>query len=233
MNNTNTDDNSLANMRPEDYLERQNIRKDLSDAINLILENRPENPIHFLYDYFSNHLDNSNSNTMKAYNLLTMNKYSTSNSLHIFEAFTLLEKGQDNSGVKGIDFIKIVQMLWIDYPKSIFKAMLKIFDKNEDDTIEFNQFEAAIRTINMFEVYFDEMEELFRHLDYKNTGKISKDELFSSIQKLEKKGVELKLPSKSELEEITKGMTVEENGFFTYEEFLNLLLNINIGDGSD
>ena len=133
MNNTNTDDNSLANMRPEDYLEKQNIRKDLADAINLILENRPENPIHFLYDYFSNHLDNSNSNTMKAYNLLTMNKYSTSNSLHIFEAFTLLEEGQDNSGVKEVDFIKIIQMLWIDYPKSIFKSILKMFDKNDNE----------------------------------------------------------------------------------------------------
>ena len=100
-------------------------------------------------------------------------------------------------------------------------------------TIDFNQFEAAIRTINMFEVYFDEMEELFRHLDYKNTGKIAKDDLFYAIQKLEKKGCELKLPSKSELEDITKGISVEESGFFTYEEYLNLLLNLNSGDGSD
>lgn len=99
-----------------------------------------------------------------------MNKYPTSNSLHIFEAFTLLDKGQDNSGVKGIDLIKIIQMLCLDYPSSIFKSLLKIFDVNEEDTIEFSQFEAAIRTINMFEVYFEEMEGLFRHLDCTNTG---------------------------------------------------------------
>lgn len=65
MNNAASEDNALMNMKPEDYLEKQNIRKDLADAINLVLENRPENPIHFIYDYFSNHLDPSISNTIK------------------------------------------------------------------------------------------------------------------------------------------------------------------------
>ena len=103
------EDNALFNMKPEDYLEKQNIRKDLSDAINLMLENRPENPINFIHDYFVNHLECSTH--INAYNLLTMNKYNTANSLYIFEAFTLLEKGHDNSGVKGADFILILQML--------------------------------------------------------------------------------------------------------------------------
>ena len=198
----NNDENSLVNMKPEDYLEKQNLKKDLADAVNLMLEHRPANPIHFIYDYFSNHLDNSNSNTMKAYNLLTMNKHPNSNSFYIFDAFTLLEKGQENSGVKGSDFNKIIQMLCIDYPNSIFKKILNIFGKSDDDIIEFNQFEAAIKTVNMFSVYFDEMEELFKHLDFKNTGKVNKQELFKAIEKLESKSNEFKLPSVSELEEV-------------------------------
>ena len=90
----------MANMKPEEYLESQNIKKDLSDAVNLMLENRPENPIFFIYNYMNNHCDNSNSNIMKAYNLLTMNRSPSANSLNIFEAYTLLTSSPDNSGIK-------------------------------------------------------------------------------------------------------------------------------------
>ena len=216
MNNVQNENETLINMKPEDYLEKQNIRKDLADAINLVLENRPDNPLHFIYDYFNNHLDNSNSNIMKAYNILTMNKYPTMNSLHIFEAFSLLEKGQDN---------KIIQMLLIDYPKSVFQSMLKMLDKNDEGTIEFSQFEAIIRTINMFQVQFDEMDELFRHLDYQNTNKVRKEEL--------KKALEI-LPNFKELDVDNKECDQEDPDSFTYEEFLNLLLaNMQSSGDSD
>ena len=108
-----------------------------------------------------------------------------------------------------------------------------MFDKNEDDIIEFQQFEAAIRTIMMFEVYFDEMEGLFTHLDYKRTGKISKTELFYAIEKLDKTECELKLPSKPELEEICKGVEQEDDEYFTYEEYLNLLMNFQDDESED
>ena len=36
---------SQQNMLPEDYLERQNVNTHLKEAISLLLENRPENPI--------------------------------------------------------------------------------------------------------------------------------------------------------------------------------------------
>lgn len=54
-----------------------------------------------------------------------------------FEAFTLLEWGEDNCGVLGIDFIKIVQMLYIQYPKNIQDELIWILDKKEDEVLEF------------------------------------------------------------------------------------------------
>jgi hypothetical protein len=50
----NTDQTSVQNMNPEDYLERANVNIYLRDAISLLLENRPENPILFLADHFRN-----------------------------------------------------------------------------------------------------------------------------------------------------------------------------------
>ena len=56
---------------------------------------------------------------------------------NLFEAFTLLEKGEDNSGVIGTDFIK---MLLIQYPSSIMDGVISILDLKEDEIMEFSQF---------------------------------------------------------------------------------------------
>ena len=76
---------------------------------------------------------------MKAYRLIMMNKQANSDSFddNLFEAFTLLERGEDNCGVLGIDFIKIVQMLFIQYPKVILDDIVRILDKKEDEVLEF------------------------------------------------------------------------------------------------
>ena len=101
-------------MSAEDYLDKVNLKCALNDAINLLLENWPENPVLFLYEHFKNTGSVSSSknetNILKAYWLISMNKHMQSDSFddNTFEAFTLLEKGEDNCGVQGIDFIKIV-----------------------------------------------------------------------------------------------------------------------------
>lgn len=64
-------------MPPEDYLDKQNVNFYLKEAVSLLLENRPENPILFLADHFRNIQQGSmnNSNILKAYRLITLNKY--------------------------------------------------------------------------------------------------------------------------------------------------------------
>jgi hypothetical protein len=80
-------------MPPEDYLEKQNVNSHLKDAISLLLENRPENPIMFLAEHFrnlqqtpanlgglaanvpsANGIVASNVNILRAYRLITLNK---------------------------------------------------------------------------------------------------------------------------------------------------------------
>ena len=47
-------DTNQQTMQPEDYLEKQNVGTHLKEAISLLLENRPENPIQFLAEHFKN-----------------------------------------------------------------------------------------------------------------------------------------------------------------------------------
>ena len=48
------DSQTVQNMPPEDYLEKQNVGAHLKESISLLLENRPENPIMFLAEHFRN-----------------------------------------------------------------------------------------------------------------------------------------------------------------------------------
>ena len=52
--NVTNDSISAQNMPPEDYLDKQNVGVHLKEAISLMLENRPENPIMFLAEHFRN-----------------------------------------------------------------------------------------------------------------------------------------------------------------------------------
>ena len=55
---------SQANMNPEDYLENRNVNTQLKEAISLLLENRPENPIQFLAEHFRNLQQNQQNPTV-------------------------------------------------------------------------------------------------------------------------------------------------------------------------
>ena len=89
-----------------------------------------------------------------------------------------------NTGIKGNDLIKLTQMLCIDYPNEILNGILKLIDKKEEENVDFYEFLNAIKTIMLYDTYFEEMEQLFKYLDTKKTGKISKAHLLESVGKL-------------------------------------------------
>lgn len=49
-------------------------------------------------------------------------------------------------------------MLCLDYPSDILHGILRIFDKREEENVEFDEFLSGIRTIMLFDNYFEEME---------------------------------------------------------------------------
>lgn len=78
-------------------------------------------------------------------------------------------------------------MLCIDYPAEILQGILKLLDKKEEENVEFDEFLNAIKTIMLYDNYFEEMEVLFKYLDKsENKGKISKNDLVDAVGKLRK-----------------------------------------------
>ena len=71
----------------------------------------------------------------------------------------------NNSGIKGNDLIKLTQMLCVDYPAAIMDGLVKIIDKKEEENVDFEEFLTAIKTIMLYDTYFEEMLPLFHYLD--------------------------------------------------------------------
>ena len=119
-----------------------------------------------------------NSNLLKAYRVIALNKYDTKSFAdNVFQAYTLIEKdhssGQSNqhtlsnSGIKGSDFIKLCQMLCIYYAPEILAGILKLIDKKDEENVDFDEFLNGVRTVMLYDNYFEEMEGLFKYLDTK------------------------------------------------------------------
>ncbi len=109
----------------------------------------------------------SSVNILRAFRLITLNRIDMKSFQdNVFHAYTLLEKDHGSSGIKGFDFIKIVKMLCLEYPPEILKGILALLDKREEENVDFDEFLCGIRTIFMYSSFFEEMETLFKHLDF-------------------------------------------------------------------
>ena len=178
-----------------------------------------------------------------------MNKHDTKSfSDNVFQAYTMIEKDRvsnsnhnfTNSGIKGSDFIKLCQMLCIYYPQEIFQGILKMLDKKEEENVDFDEFLNGIKTVMLYDNYFEEMESLFKYLDTKKLGKIKKNDLIDSVSKLrsaieknaesgdDKNKCELRVPNEDDIENVYANMIVEEDGFLNYDEYLIVLFKVTL-----
>jgi Ca2+-binding EF-hand superfamily protein len=192
-----------------------------------------------------------NSNILKAYRVIALNKYDAKSfSDNVFLAYTMIEKDHaqavnsnshsgGNTGIKGNDLIKLTQMLCIDYPSEILNGILKMLDKKEEENVDFDEFLNAIKTIMLYDNYFEEMEVLFKYLDTKKTGKIKKNDLVDAVAKLRKSidktnaedgkpKCDLRVPSEDDLDHVYSSMIVEEEGALNWDEYLITLFKVTL-----
>jgi Ca2+-binding EF-hand superfamily protein len=114
-----------------------------------------------------------------------------------------------------------------------------MLDKKEEENVDFDEFLNGVRTVMLYDNYFEEMEGLFKYLDQKKSGKIKRQDLLDSIAKLRQtqhgnetddKGVvikcELKVPNEDDLETVISTMALEEEGLLNYDEYMVSLFKV-------
>ena len=175
----------------------------------------------------------SQVNIMRAYRLITLNRIDMKSFQdNVFHAYTLLEKDHGSSGIKGFDFIKIAKMLCLEYPPEILKGILALLDKREEENVDFDEFLCGIRTIFMYSSFFEEMETLFKHLNFQQTAKIKKDDLVQACAKLRHAELthDLRVPDSDVIERLCNSTNSEEDGYLNFNEFQIIVFKSTLED---
>lgn len=85
----------------------------------------------------------------------------------------------------------------------------------------------------MYDSYFEEMESIFKHLDFMKRTKVKKDDLLQAAEKLRDETIgphELRVPQAGDLEKIYSSMTIDEDGSLSYEEYQILMFRATLED---
>lgn len=103
-------------------------------------------------------------------------------------------------------------MLCIEFPQAVTQGIIALLDKRDDENCDFEEFLQAIRTIFLYDSFFEEMDSIFRHIDNNKTGKVMLAELTESLDKLHTPEIgsmhELRVPESSDVEKAYKGLEV-------------------------
>ncbi len=114
-----------------------------------------------------------------------------------------------------------------------------MLDKKEEENVDFDEFSNAIKTIMLYDNYFEEMEVLFNYLDHKKIKKIKKLDLLAAVVKLRKSieknnseeskaKCDIKVPHEDEIENMYTVTVFEEEGMLNYDEYLIVLFKLTL-----
>ena len=53
-------------------------------------------------------------------------------------------------------------MLAVEYPTEVVNGMLRQLYKREEENVEFEEFLSGVKTVLLYDSYFEEMDSLFR-----------------------------------------------------------------------
>eukprot|EP00744_Colponema_vietnamica_P027970 GILI01042248.1.p1 GENE.GILI01042248.1~~GILI01042248.1.p1 ORF type:complete len:248 (-),score=39.55 GILI01042248.1:77-820(-) len=170
----------------DEYLDRTNVTAFLKDAVTLLLENRPENPIKFLADYFQAVVSGSTP-IQRSYRYLRLSPHDRQIFMdNLFNAYLTLDTtrrsaatasgtaatGPANAASKSIwtcdDFSKLLALVCADFPPEVAETVLKVLNKEPADLITFEEFAGGVKACMIYEDFFLDAETIFNQLNEKH-----------------------------------------------------------------
>jgi len=166
---------SAAEAHAEAYLERAGVEAYIKDALTLVLENRPEEPIGFLVEYFQNAVRGGTA-LSRAYRYVRLTKLDRPAFMdNLLAAFTTLDSrrhGDRPIALTGREFSKLLYLLSNEFPTDVVGGIMAIMNKADDDIIDFPIFAAGVRACLLFEEFFEQAEWLVKWCDSDSQGQI-------------------------------------------------------------
>lgn len=135
------------------------------------------------------------------------------------------KRGNNDSGLSGSEYMRLINMLCLDFPSEIIDEVMAVYAKRENDIIPFEDFAAGIQSVIMYDEFFEEVERLFNHLDIHCKGRVTLGTFHSAIDKLMHYKTDMLLPTREELEEVFAGA---RDGEISFPDFAVALFKATI-----
>lgn len=168
-------ENFHVNETPIDYLSHTNATGLIKHAVHTLLQNRPEDPIQFLADYFAP----TDSNSVEtAYEKLSWAHYSSSvyqrNVLQVYDTLTTSKnEGTTLKGLLGQQFNGLLGKLCDELPHKYSQHVFLRVKKKVDHVITFNTFYRDVLMLHVLKDFIQIVKETFNDLDIHASGKAS------------------------------------------------------------
>ena len=193
-------------------------------------ENRPAEPIRFIADYLKTS-SSACTGLFKSYKLIRLSPCAQQNFMdNVCAAYMNIDSKRSgtDSGLTGSEYMKLLNMLCLDFPPEVVEEVLAVFGKSDNEVLAFEDFVAGIQSVMLYEEFFQEAEDLFVHLDVDCTGRVPQQRLFDAIEKLYIYKVDITLPPRQVLKEIIDKFGEPAADDITFSDFAAALFKASI-----
>jgi len=162
---------SACDQRPEterQFLERTNVAAQIRDVLAKVIENRPEDPIGFLADYFEAVGDKGNKVT-RAHQTLLLTHYTQpafqNNIQCAYEILSQCKVHRHLRGINGVVFGELLDLILQQIPQEIADKLLKKIACRDYEVVVYDVFRTGVVTAFVFHDYIKQSEALYQALD--------------------------------------------------------------------
>lgn len=155
------------------------------DVMTLVLENRPEQPLDFIAEYFRSIVRGATP-ISRSFRYIRMHPRGRETFMeNLASAYLVLDsKVGQSTGLTGREYNKLLRLVCNDFPVDIVDTIFGVLDKQNNDTIDFRSFCAGINSCLLYEEFFEQVEWLFKGFDVNSTGSIEVSSLLHIIHQI-------------------------------------------------
>jgi len=167
-----------------EYLEKNpSVSAYLKDAISLLLECRPADPVGFLAEYFAT------PGASRSYRFLRLSRRARQTFWdHILAAYMALEP-EAGAGVSFAEFSKLIKSVCSDFPSDVVPLVLSLHSHCEKQSngrtpcsLTFHEFAAGANAALLCGTLLKQVNALFSSVDVTGTGSVPRGTILSMLQ---------------------------------------------------
>ncbi|EDV26952.1 uncharacterized protein TRIADDRAFT_54407 [Trichoplax adhaerens] len=173
-------------VRLNEYLDRAGVASNLQSALLLVLENKPDDPIYFLSQFFRNACT-ENADISTAYQNLMLVHHSRPTFLrHVKKTFIQLASDDSSTSITGKIYNELLNLITRDLNSSIQRQLLSHLEVDDESSVIFDVFYWGIRDSLLFigEITCELYYRLLYRLQAANQLIINSKSLIESVQLL-------------------------------------------------